>query len=432
MDTKSKKKSKLTADQKKEVNELARHAVSRHQAFLNSVAVRDRRDQGMVANIAKGVHSTQIGKKGSTPSERAKASAKSGFHMHPALEEYGKCVADPFRCHGAKGLLGAGNVIPSMTSFCATTTSTINRTVVFGTTMEIGLFGGHGNIVDDAVSDATPMGPQSMHAYPQYIGGLTAADRYVIGPVVGDVNPRSACGYTYETLSVGAAVTNTGVAAAVPIPFENALPFTSTEGDSHSLRWRLVGMGVRVWNQTEEGVRGGDLKYSQPNQAFSASTQGVFSRFSPNFGITNCHNSDDGFEVSWLPRTRDIGYWHSDAAGGAATASTSTNAVGLRIWINNTTTSTQDISIQIVYHWEIAGAVLATLQSPSAAAVHSDTSISTALLRVRSVSNTAHGMYKALKHTVGQAVGAIAHDAPEPSIPRIARVAGAALKQYLQ
>jgi len=369
---------------------------------------------------AQAVKSARIGpsvKQQKAKSKTSKANTRTAVkpvkdYMSSSMSAYAKCVSNPFNSGPARGP-AKGNVVPTERSFILTTTSSFGAPIAADTVNMIGLFGGAGNALDDSIDSV------STHSYPQYIGGTADTNKYIIGPLVGTTIAKQAVGYLTDSLSLGDSSLVTNTSASTPIQNSVSVGLVALEGFGSHTRWRCVGMGVRLWNVTAEASREGYVQWCQPGSDFQGSTIQEYRKFSPNFSTSTMANSDAGLEIVWLPRPQSLAYNHAEGI----VAVGNTLGTDLNIWISNEGSNAQIYQVEVIYHWEIAGASVATFTSESASDVHGDTVIGHAIRHVRASANNGMHLGNAIKHFAGKAVGAVSAAAKDPTYHEIARVA---------
>lgn len=387
-------------------------------------ALEDARYREFAKQKSKAVKSLQLNssRPGGIPHQPVDKLPKAVRDMCPSLRDYARCASRPFTSPAARGMVGIGNVMGSLNSLVVTTTSVGSFGVTASSSVELALYGGHGRVVSGEES----IDAQSNHSFSQRIGGTTGTDDYIIGPMPGSAVPRQAIGYVATGLGVNQAQGTTSVATAQPIQNAMALPFTALEGDGLHTRWRLISMGVRVWNVSESSTRTGLVRYVQPSMEFHNTEQTAFSIFSPEWTETAMSNSNAGLEIVWIPRLIDTGYWHNEDH---VSANASPGAPAIRIWCVNPSGSaaTQLYQYEVVCHWEIAGTNLMQLQGPSPVSVGSHAIINAGISKTRQQSTTGAGFSAMISHVAGQARGIVSMAAKDPRIMSAASAAATGL-----
>jgi len=342
--------------------------------------------------------------------------------MCPATECFLKQMAHPFTVRGERGIVGIGNIAATNSSFPVTTTSSFTATVPTAKMFELNIWPGHG--VVPGATGAAPVDNLSSHSMTQYIGGTTPlTNEYMIGPLKGVTVTKQAIGCYTTGNTIGLSSTVSSGAAMTPISLDTALPFTASEGAGSHSRWRLVGMGVKFFNETRGDWRDGTVSFVQVPMEFTSTLTSDFARFAPSFETTRREDSNDGLEITWLPTSEDLGYWHTEGHAGSTPAfvGSGIGAAKLRLWFENPSANSQDIRVQIVQHWEIAGTNLSTLHSPSPTSSTGNAVVTESLNKTRAVSSVGKGLLKMGRHVAGQMTGAIAATARDPQIPENAK-----------
>jgi len=350
------------------------------------------------------------------------------------LQQYVDSLANPWAGTGSRNPINY-NPVPSMMTSCATTTNTVvDFTVATNTTTELTLFPGHGQ-----QSAIVAMDGVAYHAQQQ---GVAASLVYTIGPVAVFDSINSITYYPINALStsglfLGGYSTSSNGAATTAINgggYDQALPYSGVAGQMGHTRWKLVSMGFRCICTTPIDVRGGDITYVQPSQptnpyyASGTTSQTNFADY-PSYTVTQSAMMGE-LKVSWIPKPEDCAFWHTTStATGAIPQDSLNNAladVGVRVWFNNPTTTTQTYSFQLVYNWELGGTNLITLASPKALQP-ADKNIVEPLIEVLRFSGksaaSAPGIAKALVDTISP----IASDVAVAGISQLGKLAGAAL-----
>lgn len=368
----------------------------------------------------KAVKSNRIGpqvnqpkKKKAVKTAQAPKQKTARDYLSPSMSAYARCVSNPFDSGPTRGP-AKGNVVPTERSFVVTTTASFGLQVGINSVTMVGLFGGAGNLLDDSIDSV------SVHSYPQYIGGTADANKYIIGPLPATTITKQALGYHTSGLSLGNSSLVTNTAASTPIQNSVQIGLVALEGFGSHTRWRCIGMGIRLWNVTNEADRGGFVQWCQPGSDYQGATIADYRKFAPNFSTSSMSNSDAGLEIVWLPRPQNLAYNHAEGI----VAVGNTLGTDLNIWVTNEASLVaQQYNCEVVYHWEIAGASVATFTSESASDVHGDTVVGHAIRHVRASANNGIHLGGAIKHFAGKAVGAISAAAKDPTYHEIARVA---------
>ncbi len=265
------------------------------------------------------------------------------------------------------------NLSPSYIQTKARTTYTnLSLTVALNTTTQIVLFPGHLPSPGAATAAAVAangvvanLDPVSNHCYPLTINATNVS----IGPVttaVGGGTPAGCIGTVTSAVGPGLSYNSTAaVATCGPLYYDTQLPYTGdgSVGGGHT-RWQLVSMGIRVQNITNDLYRGGTMVSVQPNVSFhwaDNTGQQVFERF-PTF---HDWGKDHGFELSWIPRTQDLAFWHTTTTPTVATYATNNDGAGIIVWLNAPADYPQTYSYEVVCNWQLAGNYLNTVGGPA-------------------------------------------------------------------
>lgn len=297
------------------------------------------------------------GRPGETNKARLK-DLKRGPSLVPRLERWLKLLARPFATPICKCPINYNPVPSFMTSLARTTVTNANLVVTAGQCSQYAIFGGHGLSSETASMDGV-----AYHARQQTIG---AATNYSIGPMGLTGLTTPAIGVHSYGLAVGAARANGNTVQDLPLTYDVALPYLATASESGHSRWKLIAMGARFENMTAMNYRAGNIVTVQPSNKGSFGvdpTNQATQASNPSFTISEDANSGT-FEVSWIPRPEDLGFWHT-LSGTEEGATGALNHAGLFIWINNPSSGDQQYEVQFVFHWELAGSYLNAVSSPS-------------------------------------------------------------------
>jgi len=279
--------------------------------------------------------------------------------VYEAVLRYLKTVARPFNPPADFGKCPVNyNSAPSFQTTTATTKYSGSAATLAGTTTEMILFPGHASLFQDSSTGGAD--PFAFHASLIALG--VGATIYSVGPIdanfTGPTVP-SAIGAMATGLSLGASTNAFVGAGTFAINPMSSLPYLTTGGNNHS-RWKLLSMGIKIFNDTPLVDRGGYIGSCQPNSPFSAATQTAYSVFG---SYQTSVASTDGVEtIVWIPRTEDLAFWHT-INGGA----TNMSVAGIRVWFNNDTAKSQNWRYEVVCHWELAGTSLASITTPALA-----------------------------------------------------------------
>ncbi len=269
--------------------------------------------------------------------------------MNQRLASYFRQLADPWSNQGIKCPVNY-NPVPSFMTTSAHTTATLNNVKVAASACtQIVLFPGHGYGTTADVMDGV-----SYHASPQNIGGASIP----IGPVmIGASNPAIGF-YIPDTfgMAIGVDVSNSSTAGTLPITWDTPLPYVGQSGNGGHTRWKLLSMGIEILNTTPITNRGGQIVHVMPNSnVIATGLRTTDYAAQPTYTITDAPN-DKPYKLSWIPRTEDLAYWHSET--GTANASVCVPAI---IVFLDAPTTAQTYSVEVVCNWELSGHNLAAV-----------------------------------------------------------------------
>jgi hypothetical protein len=285
------------------------------------------------------------------------------------------------------------------------------NSVAAGTTRQLTFFPGHSALgqttaVDVGSTVAAVVSDMDEVAY-HYQFQLNTSTVTCFGPVdfidcVGTT--RAAAAYLDSAnVPLGTAL-NSPVTTTNPIGWGSKLPITGDVRLEGHLRCKLLSMGIKVVNTTPELSRGGSFVSWQP-----VTNCDIFSPQSAN----TIHPSwkdwgPDGCTVTWIPRLRDLAYWHPTAGGtltsGVVTGpiqSSSFEGAGIVICINNPTATAQTFDVEVVAHWEISGYSVQTLSDQVKSTIMSDSVLKGALSAQTTNAPTASGIVETFKAAAG-------------------------------
>lgn len=308
------------------------------------------------------VHRAPEAKGSRKPVQYAKAlEPKRRAAMRDALAAWLAYLARPFTAPRATCPVNY-NPVPTFVTSYATTKALRNISVTGSSTVEVTIFGSHGEPDRTKAMDGV-----SYHGTTQEVNIGVAASTRIVGPIAvqtaGPIYQPLVAAVTSGLSTNQAAVTTATVNCAAVEP-DNLLPYTgnSTQGGGHT-RWKLVSCGARIINRTPKLSRGGIIRTVQPSSAYASAQQTDFDRFQ----TFSEHDGDtEGLpgsmlEVSWIPRPTDLAYWHcNDVASDDSTA----DAI-MRIWLTAPPSNDQQFEVQLIHNWELAGSNLATIGSPT-------------------------------------------------------------------
>lgn len=294
------------------------------------------------------------------------------------LSNWLEALADPFSSDPQKCPVNF-NPMPTLQTTTMRTTSTTKVVVSSLNNFQLCLYPGHTLPVDADEID----GPSYHHNW-QIIGSLVKP----VGPMRyldAASNSQDPVGgvYSYITNSAGgggggimsnSVCTDTSVSTApytnLPVYYDTAVPFTGLAKNGYHTRYKLTAMEVRFLNETVEVNRGGTFYTVQPLNTIAFSSINQYAIY-PTFRDHGLCDTREG-RVSWIPRVQDLSFWHPGASNVAATNSV-TNA-GILLWFVNSTAFTQNLAVEVVYHWEVGGSNLQTM-STSAVQMPSDANV---------------------------------------------------------
>lgn len=388
------------------------------QRFDNSIRRANRQEMVVVRgdrdNFDRPVSKKK--KRGSAMPERLARGARQTMEhfgnqvpvLHPRLLKWFTLLSKPFNSPLARCPVNY-NPAPSLLTTIATVTSTNSIVALNDSVVEIGIWPGHN---ETAVTDE--MDGRAYHSPLQIIGG--AAQTFSIGPIDNGV-VENCIGYYQTGLALGNGTTSTNIAAVTPILENTNLPYKTVHGTGAHSRWKLVSCGIRLQNVTPLAARGGSITWCQPASPADYSQINQYSQ-EPSFAITQAANTGT-LEISWVPRTSDLAFWHS-LPGNLETPVISSSEVGLRIWITAPAVDTQFYTWEIIQHYELAGHSLVAVCSP-AINQPADKNV------VEPVASALHLVGEGAKHAVGLAGRIAAASGPFlKELPKLSVLAGVA------
>lgn len=298
--------------------------------------------------------------------------------LRDRLSSWLEALADPFSSDPQKCPVNF-NPMPTLQTTTMRTTCTGKVVVPVGNNYQLCLFPGHTLLVDADEMDGPsyhqcwqiigasyfPVGPMqypdSVSVNRTPIGGVASWITNAGGGGGGSIGSNSVCLDT----SVASATYNSAA-----LQYDTTVPFTGSPKNGFHTRYKLTAMEIRFNNETPEVNRGGSFYSVQPlnTVAFDAINKYALYPTFYNHGI--CDEKEG--RVSWIPRIQDLSFYHPGAQNVAATNSVST--AGIMAWFVNTTGQPQNISFEIVFHWEVGGQYLQTL-STSAVQMPGDNNI---------------------------------------------------------
>lgn len=303
------------------------------------------------------------------------------------------------------------NPVPSMMSFVATTSCTRQSafTSAAGGGLQMTVFPGHG-IIDTMTLFETTGTIQSTlsdfdevayHYAFQSDGGAAITCHGPCNYIDTSGTTRPCIAFWYQTTASGSTAPNTSGAA--PVGWDAPLPIIGDVRQQGHLRIKLVSMSVEVINVTPELNRGGSIVTVQPASvsAMPASVNAL--NINPSF----YDHGPERAKVTWIPRLRDLAYWHPSkknvAATGIAATTNDVTSAGIFVFCNAGSTA-QTYDVNIVAHWEISGYSVQTLATAAKSTNLSDSVLKGALSAHSMTSPSATGFESTLRAAAGFAV----------------------------
>lgn len=357
---------------------------------------------------------------------------KAGRSVYGSVGKWADLVSNPFTGVPVKCPFNF-NPVPSYLSMTVTTTCSRigNTSAAAGGTTQIVLWPGHATMAtvpttSPAVTLNGLLGDMDEVAYHESFTGVNGSV-YVAGPVdsadAGGTKRTAIAGVINTGVTLGATFNNSNDVSGVPLTWDNPLPFftvvsTPSQSVFGHMRWKMTAMGVRIKNVTPELSRGGSIITVQPLTVIDMPTSQAKYALQP----TYMDWGPDSATVHWIPRLRDLSYWHATAAMSAVAGvpgttplfGTTFESAGIVIFLNAPGVGIQTYDIEVVAHWEIAGYATQQLASPTAATPLSDGVLKGALNQVASNLPSAHGVGEVIENIVGHAVGSV-----KGAVPRI-------------
>lgn len=293
--------------------------------------------------------------------------------LHPHLAEYFGSLSDPWRVTGVRCPVNYNPVPSFVTQYARTTSVVAQHPVAANQSQTLILWPGHSNMfaadVQGAALSNVPMADLDEVAYhSNYIqmGGST----YVVGPM-SSIDAAGASrvpiiGVLVNQLGVSGQVGGPLTAASSPLGYGQALPYIADVRVSGHSRWKLVSMGLVIKNTTPELNRGGALITFQPiNNNTSTDVAGAIGNYM-NLPSWKDHGSE-GVKLTWIPRMRDLAFWHGTSALNLVGAAPMTTLPGVAGMVVNfqTPTTAQTYDIEVVCNWELAGNLFLPVGTPA-------------------------------------------------------------------
>jgi len=353
--------------------------------------------------------------------------------LHDALIRWAQGLEQPFTGSPQRCPFNF-NPTPSYLSFVATTVA--GRfgfdSVATNSAHQWVFWPGHGVLNSNYASDAAATVENVVYDFDEVAyhapffkaGGDPLA--VAVGPVTYvDVTgaAHNPCGSVISTgLALNSAQNDLSGGASTSVGWNTPLPMTGDVRLEGHLRYKMLSMGVKFINTTPELSRGGSFVSFQPVTVCDILTPQSKNAVHPSFKDWG----PEGCSISWIPRLRDLSYWHPSAGAvltsGVATGPIVTNTAtgaGIVVFINNPTGGVQNYDVEIVAHWEISGYSVQSLSSQGKSTYVSDSVLKGALASQTNNAPTAAGFTSTLReaagegvHLVGEALGKVAQMAP--------------------
>lgn len=310
--------------------------------------------------------------------------------LRDRLSNWLESLADPFTSEPQKCPVNF-NPMPTLQTTTMRTTVTSKVAIPATNNYQLCLFPGHTRLVDNDEMD----GP-SYHQNWQIVGAnfypvgpmrYADAGAVVRSPIIGVASHANGAGYGGQ-IGPNSVNIDTSVASANyssnPLFYDVAVPFTGSPKDGFHTRFKLTALSIRFLNESPELNRGGTFYSVQPLNSVAFSAINQYALY-PTFHDHGICDEKEG-RVSWIPRVQDLAFYHP----GASTSYTnSVSDAGIIVWFVNNTGFVQNISFEIVCHWEVGGQNLQTM-STSAVQMPSDNNIvSPTLSYLQQASHTA-------------------------------------------
>ncbi len=297
--------------------------------------------------------------------------------------------------------------VPTNSSFTYRAYNTISTTVTTGTSTSVDFFPGHAE-----AQGADPVDLVSAHAKTQ----LVNATNFVVGPASdGTRNPCMGILTTGGALDVFPTASNTASSAA--FGSAEAAPFTASDNDGFHTRWRLQSLEVVIENTTALQSAGGDVAWVMPDHSSDDAALGLYMKYAS----FRRENAIKPIRIKWLPRARDLYWWHSQHT----TGDTGFAEVGLRILLNNSTAASQVYRINWIANWEVSGAKYAQLSTPTVESSQGQNIVPRAINAARNHSGTVENIHA---HAEVEAAGAVGPSMKNALSARLQRMGQAATR----
>lgn len=332
---------------------------------------------------------------------------------------WGRLVQNPFS--GDEGVKCPFNFNPAP-SLMSTTCTTVNYEsglpVSSGQSRQLAIWPGH-YIMDNIAVTAGPAGTGS--AYPAQMDEVAYhQSNLLVAGVEYSVGPGPAVAANGTTILGCATVVSAGVpnvlngvvvpttAGGTPQLWDNPYPVTATTAVGSHMRWKMIGMGIKIRNITPAANRGGSIVSVQPAFQINVADYATQAKFSQHPSFKNWGDGTDEIVIPWIPRPRDLAYWHGNNSLSAPATNSyniSISGPGILVWFN-APAQDQQYEFTQVAHWEIAGTAVQILSQPTVSSGVNDSQVKAALGSHAESGPTAHGFMSTLKEVVqtGKAV----------------------------
>lgn len=390
--TKNARKSGLSAAKK--ANERLREELAAPRTIAAGEANK------LVAEVRAAIRdskaSSSTKKKSQKPVTKQAAKAQKYSKADMALLSYLKGMSNPFdtslQCHNPSNY----NPVPSgnVTSFM---TTTIFQVDVVSQTVQLSV-GSHGSPFDVTIPGSANLGAShtfiasgsmDAEAYHDLACSTTAltynAPPYVLGPCTYSNDEHTApstaepiCGATNVLpLNTWTTSSSPGGIACVYRPWSVPYPVEGSTMSGH-LRSKALSFGIKIINNTAMALRSGNIvtvaPYYFPPSDRSGNTNQSFFVDEPSFQV----HSVDGEVCLFVPLDDEAQSFHHPGwtsegqdSGNDHLVMESPVDIGDMllfaqrfVWINNPTAESQNYTIEIVAHWEIAGTAVKALAKP--------------------------------------------------------------------
>ncbi len=342
--------------------------------------------------------------------------------LRDRLQNWLEALARPFDMDPQKCPVNF-NPMPTLQTTVMRTTVTEKIAINAGQNFQYVLFPGHTAPVDADELDG-PSYHQNWQALPAGavypVGPMQYADAGSVlrSPIIGvktwiagaGGGGTISSGVCQDTSSTGGAYTNQ------PIVYDVAVPFTGSAKNGYHTRYKLTAMSVKFLNETPEVNRGGNYYSVQPLNSVSFPAINQYALYTTFHDHGLCDQKEG--TVSWIPRVQDLSFYHPSAS---TSYTIGIGSAGIILWFVNNTAYNQNLSIEVVCHWEVGGQNLQTMAT-AASQMPSDNNVVTPTIsylqqgshtaapapRVAEVVATAASPWKDTFHEIGKAAGKVA------------------------